>query len=196
MRIVAGTAKGTRLKMVPGNHVRPTSDRVKESLFSILGPFFTGGWVLDLFAGTGSLGLEALSRGMERGFFIDQSRTSCKTIRDNVNLCKMQDQVEVYCQNARVALNRLAQRKLKFDLVFLDPPYDQPLLIPSIEQIAKSKLLADEGLIVAEHQSRRELPEVIETLTAYRRLNYGETAITLYRQQKEDERDEDSSISR
>lgn len=195
MRIVAGIAKGTRLKMVPGNHVRPTSDRVKESLFSILGPFFAGGWVLDLFAGTGSLGLEALSRGMEHAILVDQSRTSCKTIRDNVKLCRMSDQVEVYCQNARVALQRLAQRELKFDLVFLDPPYDQPLLIPTITYISKRDLLADGGIIVAEHQSRRELPEVIETLTAYRRLTYGETAITLYRQQKEDERDEGSSIS-
>ncbi len=182
MRIVAGTAKGTRLQMVSGNHVRPTPDRVKESLFSILGPFFTGGWVLDLFAGTGSLGLEALSRGMEKGILIDQSRTSCKTIRDNVKRCRMSDQVEVYCQNARVALQRLAQRKLKFDLIFLDPPYDQPLLVPTITFISNSDLLADEGIIVAEHQSRRELPVVIETLTAYRRLNYGETAVTLYRQ--------------
>ncbi|RAL26137.1 16S rRNA (guanine(966)-N(2))-methyltransferase RsmD [Thermoflavimicrobium daqui] len=181
MRIIAGTAKGTRLKMVPGQHVRPTADRVKESLFSVLGPFFEGGWALDLFAGTGSLGLEALSRGIEHTIFIDQSRTSLDIVRSNVKACKMESQAEFYCKDARAALRVLEQRGIQFRLIFLDPPYQKPLLLPILKQISKSQLLADEGVVVAEHLSRQQPPACVDLLTSYRQLSYGDTMITLYR---------------
>src|SRR4051794_31814353 len=117
MRIIAGSAKGTRLKMVPGKHVRPTADRVKESLFQVIGPFFAGGRVLDLFAGTGALGLEALSRGFDRGVFVDQSRTSCDIIRMNAEAAKLADRVEIYRRDARAALKMLQVKGYQFGLI-------------------------------------------------------------------------------
>ncbi|SFJ61333.1 16S rRNA (guanine(966)-N(2))-methyltransferase RsmD [Thermoflavimicrobium dichotomicum] len=180
MRIIAGMAKGTRLKMVSGTHVRPTADRVKESLFSVLGPFFEGGWALDLFAGTGALGLEALSRGMERAIFVDQSRTSLETVRSNVKACKMEDRVELYCKDARAVLKMLKQRELRFQLIFLDPPYQKSLLLPVLKSIATSDLLSEDGTVVAEHASREHPPETVGSLRSYRQLTYGDTTITLY----------------
>ncbi|MBA4494746.1 16S rRNA (guanine(966)-N(2))-methyltransferase RsmD [Paenactinomyces guangxiensis] len=180
MRIIAGTARGTRLKMVPGSHVRPTADRVKESLFQVIGPFFDGGWVLDLFAGTGALGLEALSRGAERAIFIDRSKTSLDTIRSNVEAARMNDRAEIYRRDARSVLKVLKQRKLRFRIIFLDPPYQGNLLLPVLEQISKNDLLNEDGVVVAEYPTRRELPPSIGTLIATRQLSYGDTSIFLY----------------
>ncbi|KPC74901.1 DNA methyltransferase [Thermoactinomyces vulgaris] len=180
MRIIAGNRKGTRLKMVPGQHVRPTADRVKESLFSVIGPFFDGGYALDLFAGTGSLGLEALSRGMERAFFVDQSRTSCETVRANAALAKLSDQVEIMRRDARAALKTLNERGIRFDIIFLDPPYHKQLLIPALTEIAELGLVAEEGVVVAEHPSQFSMPEKVGRLTSFRSLSYGDVAMTLY----------------
>ncbi|MFC7442404.1 16S rRNA (guanine(966)-N(2))-methyltransferase RsmD [Laceyella putida] len=180
MRIIAGTRKGTRLKMVPGQHVRPTADRVKESLFSVIGPFFDGGYALDLFAGTGSLGLEALSRGVERAFFVDQSRTSCETVKANAEVARLADQVEIIRRDARAALKALNERGIRFDIIFLDPPYHKHLLIPALEQIAEFALLTEDGVVVAEHPSQMEMPQTVGQLTSYRSLSYGDITITLY----------------
>lgn len=180
MRIIAGTRKGTRLKMVPGQHVRPTADRVKESLFSVIGPFFDGGYVLDLFAGTGSLGLEALSRGAERTFFVDQSRTSCETVKANAEVARLTDQVEILRRDARAALKILRERDVRFDIIFLDPPYHKDLLYPALEEIAKGALLSEDGVVVAEHSGQVEMPERVGRLHAFRRLHYGDTWVTLY----------------
>lgn len=180
MRIIAGAARGTRLKMVPGKHVRPTADRVKESLFQVIGPFFSGGWVLDLFAGTGALGLEALSRGAERAIFIDQSRTSLETVRRNAEAARMTDCVEIYRQDARTALKVLQQRDLQFRLIFLDPPYHEQLLLPVLKQIGESQLLEEEGVVIAEHPTKQEPPVSIGSLVQTRQLSYGDTSISLY----------------
>jgi 16S rRNA (guanine966-N2)-methyltransferase len=180
MRIIAGKAKGTRLKMVPGKHVRPTADRVKESLFQVIGPFFDGGMALDLFAGTGALGLEALSRGLDRAVFIDSSRTSCDVIRMNAGASKLSDSVEVYRNDVQRALPLLKKRRLQFDYIFLDPPYKKNLLAPTIEKISKHGLLKGDGLIVAEHEAECVPPEEIGAFRRYRLLNYRDTSISLY----------------
>jgi 16S rRNA (guanine(966)-N(2))-methyltransferase RsmD len=183
--------------MVPGKHVRPTADRVKESLFQVIGPFFDGGWVLDLFAGTGSLGLEALSRGADRAIFIDQSRTSCEVVRINAEAARLADRVEIYRRDARAALKVLRERGQRFHFIFLDPPYQKKLLLPVLGQIAEAGLLVDQGVVAAEHPADLELPPVIDPLVKTRVLSYGDTAISLYHQGygDEGERDEDCGLS-
>lgn len=181
MRIIAGRARGTRLRMVPGNHVRPTADRIKESLFSVIGPFFDGGTVLDLFAGTGALGLEALSRGADQAIFVDLSKASCDTIRANVDATKMKDQVRIMRRDARSALKTFAKQKFQFNLIFLDPPYFEKLLEPVMKWIADFQLLSEEGILIAEHTRKEFLPESVGSLVRIRELDYGETKITLYK---------------
>jgi len=180
MRVIAGSARGIRLKMVPGNHVRPTSDRVKETLFQVIGPFFDGGWALDLFAGTGSLGIEAMSRGCDRVVFVDRSRASVNTVKDNLRKTGFFERSEVYREDARSALRILARRGVRFRLVFLDPPYRENLLDPVLRQLAAGSLLQEDGIVVAEHDSRLSPPDRIATLRAYRRMTFGDAAITLF----------------
>lgn len=180
MRIIAGKAKGTRLKMVPGKHVRPTADRVKESLFQVIGPFFDGGMGLDLFSGTGALGLEALSRGLEKAVFIDSSRTSCDVIKENAQASRLSDFVEIYRRDVHRALPQLKKRQLQFDYIFLDPPYMRKFLVPIIEKLSEYELLKGDGLIIAEHESECMPPEEIGDFRRYRLLNYRDTAISLY----------------
>ncbi|BCU82169.1 methyltransferase [Polycladomyces abyssicola] len=185
MRIIAGTARGLRLKMVPGKHVRPTADRVKESLFHIIGPFFDGGWVLDLFAGTGALGLEALSRGMDRAVFVDRHRLSVETIRANVQLAGFEKQSEIYQRDARAAIRVLARRGIRFQFVFVDPPYREGLHVPVLKQLAVTSILEKNGMVVVESASDQELPKAVEELHVTRELEYGDTVIRLYQQQSD-----------
>ncbi|WP_108022543.1 16S rRNA (guanine(966)-N(2))-methyltransferase RsmD [Melghirimyces profundicolus] len=180
MRIIAGEARGVRLRSVPGLEVRPTTDRIKESLFQIIGPWFDGGLVLDLFAGTGSLGLEALSRGAERAVFTDRSRASVETIRHNLKAAGMEGRAEVYRRDARAALRTLARRKKTFRYIFLDPPYKEAILPGVLQAIAENDLLEPEGIIVAEHGVDRELEPVYRRLVRVRNLVYGDTVIDLY----------------
>lgn len=173
--------------MVPGKHVRPTADRVKESLFSVIGPFFDGGWVLDLFAGTGALGLEALSRGAERAIFVDLSKASCDIVRANVEAARMKEKTQIIRRDARSALKAFSERQLQFDLIFLDPPYFENLLFPVMESISKHGLLAEEGILIAEHAGKDSLPESVGSLVRFRELKYGDTKIALYERSEGEE---------
>ncbi|SDX99087.1 16S rRNA (guanine(966)-N(2))-methyltransferase RsmD [Thermoactinomyces sp. DSM 45892] len=179
MRIIAGGARGTRLKMVPGKHVRPTADRVKESLFSVIGPFFDGGKGLDLFAGTGALGLEALSRGMDHVTFVDDARASVDTIKENLGLTKMADRATLIKRDARTYVKTLADQA-RYAVIFLDPPYHEGFYESILTYIGEKELLTDEGTLVVEHPSKLEMPSIVAGLSAYRQLSYGDTAITLY----------------
>lgn len=179
MRIIAGSAKGTKLQMVPGIHVRPTADRVKESLFSVIGPFFDGGHVLDLFAGTGSLGLEAVSRGMNVVTFVDQSNQSLRVVIENAAKCKLTDQIITIRKDARTALKHFAKQGEQFDIIFLDPPYHEKLLMPIITILEKHDILADQGMIVVEHPPSFILNLEQNIFTIARELSYGDTRLTL-----------------
>jgi 16S rRNA (guanine(966)-N(2))-methyltransferase RsmD len=178
MRIIAGSAKGIRLKMVPGNHVRPTTDRVKESLFSVIGPFFDGGKVLDLFAGTASLGLEAVSRGMDDAIFVDESLASLRIAKENAQKCQLIKQSSFIRRDARSALKQVADKQ-QFDLIFLDPPYHENLLFPVLKIIQEKSILAADGLMVVEHPSRLEIISQMDEFEPVRELTYGDTNITL-----------------
>ncbi|SDW01568.1 16S rRNA (guanine(966)-N(2))-methyltransferase RsmD [Marininema mesophilum] len=180
MRIIAGSAKGTRLYSVQGFSVRPTTDRVKESLFQVIGPFFAGGWVLDLFAGSGSLGLEALSRGADRAIFIDQARGSIEAVRRNVKATRMEEKAEVYKRDARATLRTLKGRGVSFQLIFLDPPYKDGILPDIIQSIDEGNLLAEDGWLIAEHGRDETLPAAVGSLVQERTLTYGDIQIALF----------------
>lgn len=181
MRVIAGRAKGHRLLAVPGRSTRPTADRVKESLFSIIGPFWNDGCVLDLFAGTGALGIEALSRGMREAVFIDQDSKAVQVIKENLRLCNFQEQAEVYRQEASRALHILAKREKRFDLVFLDPPYRLAILPALLHQLEQLSLLQEHAVVVAEHAADGKLPDRCGMLIQFRHAIYGDTAVSFYR---------------
>ncbi|MCA1029951.1 16S rRNA (guanine(966)-N(2))-methyltransferase RsmD [Bacillus timonensis] len=180
MRVVSGSCKGRPLKSVPGTSTRPTTDKVKESIFNMIGPYFNGGIGLDLFAGSGGLGIEALSRGIEKVIFVDREQKAIQTIKTNLELCQFSHQVEVYRNVADRALKAIIKRDLKFHLIFLDPPYKQQQLKTLIEEIEKNMLLTEDGYIVTEHGSDVTLPAEIGKLQRTKHEVYGLTAITIY----------------
>ena len=184
MRVISGVCKGRPLKAVQGMTTRPTTDKVKESLFNIIGPFFDGGNVLDLFSGSGSLGLEALSRGMEKGIFVEKDPKALQVIKANIQACRMEEESEVLRSDALRSIKMLGGRGVRFDLIMMDPPYKIANAIPSIlSEIEENQLLAEDGLIICEHGKELELPEQIGPFVKYRHEKYGITAISFFRSQ-------------
>ncbi len=181
MRVISGKARGRPLKAVPGQSTRPTTDKVKEAIFSMIGPYFEGGQALDLFAGTGGLGIEALSRGMDRAVFVDTDRKSVETIRGNLRATALESQAEVYRNDAFRALKALAKRGMKFDLVFLDPPYKLRLIEPALQQLEEYALLHEQAVAVAEHDASFNCGETLGMFVCEKRAEYGDTAVTIYR---------------
>ncbi|ERJ13446.1 16S rRNA (guanine(966)-N(2))-methyltransferase RsmD [Haloplasma contractile] len=180
MRIVSGEFKGRRIKAVPGRNTRPTTDKVKESLFNIIGPYFDGGDCLDLFAGSGNLGLEAISRGMDTCIFIDRDYKAFSTIRDNVKTLNVDEQVEVYKRDAFKALKQIATQNRTFDLIFLDPPYKHQQINDIIFTINEEGLLNNAGMIIAEYPKEDFLEKQFGTIEEYKTLTYGITKITIF----------------
>ncbi|MEX1029259.1 MAG: 16S rRNA (guanine(966)-N(2))-methyltransferase RsmD [Paenibacillaceae bacterium] len=180
MRVISGSVRGRNLKAVPGMNTRPTTDKVKEAIFSMIGPYFEGGLVLDLFAGAGGLGIEAISRGMERGIFIDIERASVDVIKQNLQTTGLMDQAEIYRNSAEQALKVLHRRELKFDLIFVDPPYRMKNMDELLLHIEERSLLASEARVVLEHDARTLYAEQIGGFARIRKAEYGETTISIY----------------
>ncbi|WP_376767074.1 16S rRNA (guanine(966)-N(2))-methyltransferase RsmD [Paenibacillus agri] len=180
MRVVSGSAKGRPLKSVPGSGTRPTTDKVKEALFSMIGPYFDGGSALDLFAGTGGLGIEALSRGMDKAVFVDMEPKSIDTVRANLKATKLESQAEVYRNDAGRAISALEKRGRRFDLVFLDPPYRLKHGDELMLALAEKGLLEEDATIVLEHESGYDYPEDIKGFYRVRQAVYGETTVSIY----------------
>lgn len=173
MRIITGTAKGTRLIVPRGISTRPTADRVKESLFSILGERVIGKNVLDIFAGTGALGLEALSRGAKRGVFVDEFTKDI--IQKNAKRTYLEDKVLVYGRDVSVALRLLVKRGEVFDLVFLDPPYNFCSWEKLLTFLIHKRLLSKQAYLVLELGFKEDFAFKIDFLEEIRRLFYGKT---------------------
>lgn len=176
MRVIAGTAKGTRLKAPKGLAVRPTADRVKEALFSIIAGQIPGCRFVDLFAGSGAVGIEALSRGAARCFFVEKDSSNIKLIRENLELTSLAEKAEVIRNDALRALKNMAAENNKANLFFIDPPYKSDLAGRAIEVIASEKLLAPGGLIVVEHAFKEQT--WLERFPQRRQKKYGDTALT------------------
>ncbi|MEK8132004.1 16S rRNA (guanine(966)-N(2))-methyltransferase RsmD [Paenibacillus filicis] len=181
MRVISGSAKGRTLKAVPGMGTRPTTDKVKEAVFSMIGPYFDGGLVLDLFGGTGGLSIEALSRGMDRAVLTDMDKKAIDTIRLNLQATGFESRAEIYRTDAQRALKALAKRDLKFDLVFLDPPYKLKVIQKLLEELTDEALLNGGARVVVEHDTDDRYDEPIGDLEPVRRAEYGATAITVFR---------------
>jgi 16S rRNA (guanine966-N2)-methyltransferase len=151
MRIVAGIAKGRKLTVPKGLGVRPTTDRVREALFSSLGARIRGASILDLFAGTGALGLESLSRGAASAVFVERHKAHLSVLSHNIAGCGFADRSRVVDRDSLTALKQLQRENLQFDVVFLDPPYASPLLDRALTFLSESSLLSENALMVAEH---------------------------------------------
>ncbi|CAM3433672.1 MULTISPECIES: 16S rRNA (guanine(966)-N(2))-methyltransferase RsmD [Saccharibacillus] len=180
MRVVAGEAKGRPLKAVPGRGTRPTTDKVKEAIFSMIGPFFEGGAVLDLFAGTGGLAIEAISRGMERAILVDADAKSIEVVRANLKVTGFESRAEVYRNDAQRALKALAKRDAAFDLVLLDPPYRMKNGAELMLYMEEAGLLKQEAVVLLEYESSYEYPEAFGGFELQRKAVYGETAVSIY----------------
>ncbi|WP_426447180.1 16S rRNA (guanine(966)-N(2))-methyltransferase RsmD [Paenibacillus sp. S-38] len=180
MRVISGSAKGRPLKAVPGMGTRPTTDKVKEAVFSMIGPYFDGGRVLDLFAGTGGLSIEALSRGMEAAVLTDTDKKAVETIHQNLKAAGFTDRAEVYRNDALRALRALSRREAQFDLVFLDPPYRMKLIPDLLAELQEGGLLAEGAKVVIEHDAEDVFEGNTGALEWLRRAEYGDTAITIF----------------
>ncbi len=181
MRVIAGIARGQRLLAPPGLKIRPTADRVKEALFSILGDRVLGAVALDLFAGSGALGIEALSRGASRSVFIDSRGSAVETILKNLTKTKLLPKAEIRHDAATRALAQLIAEGQRFDLIFLDPPYKikRIELAGILETLSTEKLLQPSGLVVLEHSAKAG-PAQASSLTVKGRKKYGDTGLTFF----------------
>lgn len=181
-RILAGRNKGRRLRAPAGPETRPTGARVRQTLFDILAPVMPGARVLDAFAGSGAVGLEALSRGASKVVLVEQSGPAVNALRENAALLAgAGGEVQIFRQDARTALPALAERGLRFDVIYLDPPYASDLYEPVIASVDASGLLAEGGVLVAEHFHKRALPETIGRLRAAREVRVGDHRLTFYK---------------
>lgn len=149
MRIIAGKARRLPLRTLPGRDTRPTTDRIKETLFNMLAPDLEGAYFLDLFAGSGQIGLEAVSRGSAYCVFVDNSRKACEVIKDNMDFTKLADQCLLMNTDAVSALRQL-EGKYRFDLIFMDPPYNQNLEAEILHYLAHSTLMKEDAMIIVE----------------------------------------------
>ncbi|MBR4621920.1 MAG: 16S rRNA (guanine(966)-N(2))-methyltransferase RsmD [Ruminococcus sp.] len=182
MRVITGQARGMKLRTLEGEEVRPTTDMVKEAIYSIIQFGVPGARVLDLFAGSGQLGIEALSRGAAGCTFVDRSKESIAVVRENLAHCKLE-------QNARAeitdSLNFLKLTSEKFDLALLDPPYRQGLLEKALPLL--DRVMLPGGTVVCEHERECELPEQVGELVLRKKYRYGKIALSVYDKKTEDD---------
>jgi 16S rRNA (guanine(966)-N(2))-methyltransferase RsmD len=178
MRVITGTARGIQLKTPDGMQTRPTADRVKEALFSIINFDVPGAKVLDLFGGTGQLGIEALSRGAESAVFVDAREDSCKLIRENLRRTKLEKNAKVIRTDYMDYLKRCREQ---YNIIFLDPPYAEVFLENAIKRITEIDILQTDGIIVAERPLGKDLPWEFEGYTRSKDYKYGKVLLTIYR---------------
>ena len=182
MRVIAGKFRSRRLKS-PGNlKMRPTSDRLRETLFNVLGPAVAESLFVDLYAGTGAIGIEALSRGAREAILVESHGASANLIRENLKSLDIKNGAEVIEGDAVSGLEKIAQRHLVADIIFLDPPYDDTEEhLRVLEFLDASHLVAPYGIVIVEHSSKSEMPERLDRLERTRLLEQGDAALSFYR---------------
>ena len=179
MRVISVTAKGKRLKS-PKLKTRPLSDRAKEALFNILQARVSDCCFLDLFAGTGAVGIEALSRGATLSIFSELDKKTVQVIRENLETCGFTDRAEVYALDVIRTLKILKRKGAKFDIIFMGAPYGSPSLEEALQQLADGSLLRERGIVIAEHRKQHTLEDRYGNLGTFRTVRYGETELTFY----------------
>jgi 16S rRNA (guanine966-N2)-methyltransferase len=180
MRVIAGSHRGRRLSGPRGTSLRPTSDKVREALFSILGTRVTGGRFLDLYAGTGAVGIEALSRGAETVTFVESSLSTVGLLRKNLNTCRLIERAQVWNERTGAFLNRRDWWNGPYHVVFADPPYAAAEEIDVLSGLGQPGLLTHDAVIVIEQASKTELPDTMGGAPLKRRYEYGDTVLNLY----------------
>jgi len=180
MKVIGGAARGRKLKVPKGLAVRPTTARVKESLFNILPHDFSGLRLLDLFAGSGNVSIEALSRGAVEAVLVDESARSAAAIHENLNRLELNRRAQVWVVSVARSLRKLDKAGEKFDLIFLDPPYDKGLVTITLQAIGKSSLLNPAGIVVVEHSGREVIKPNYGDLILNDRRRYGDTLLSFF----------------
>ena len=182
MRVISGTARGITLKTPEGMQTRPTADRVKEAMFSIIHFDIPGAKVLDLFGGTGQLGIEALSRGASGATFVDQSEAACRLIRENLRRTKFEAAGKVIRGDYLEYLSRCRET---FDIIFLDPPYAEVFLENSLKKISEIDILSSRGIIICEGPAEKLLDFEVPGFQRGKDYRYGNTWVTIFRKVQE-----------
>ena len=177
LRVVAGDFGGRPLKTLEGKTTRPTTDKVKGAIFNMIGPFFDGGRVLDLFSGSGSLAIEAISRGMSSAVLVEKDRRAQAVIQENIKMTKSEEQFQLLKMDAARALTQLTGQ---FDLVLLDPPYAKEQIVDNITQLEEQGLLSEEVMLVCETDKGVDLPEEVSNFGIWKQKTYGISKVTVY----------------
>ena len=178
VRVISGASKGRKLATPKNQGLRPTSDRVKESIFNILGDEVQDKVVLDLFAGTGNLGIEALSRGAKRTLFVEKSRQAVRLIQRNLFQCGMEKRSEILITDVHQAISILRQRGESFDLIMMDPPYEKGLIQKTLMKLSSEKIYPEDSILIIEHDRREPLPHNIVKWSLIRQKRIGDTVIS------------------
>jgi 16S rRNA (guanine(966)-N(2))-methyltransferase RsmD len=182
MRVISGVAKGRSLKAPFATSVlRPTSDKVREAIFDIIGPEIEDSGFLDLFCGTGAMGIEALSRGARNVVFVDNKSSSVDLVKDNLSKCGFKKNFEIIQCDVLQAIQSLSNRQRRFRYIFIDPPYSSDLILKTLEAISISNLLLPKASVLVEHSVKRPVPEKTNDLIIHKEYKFGDTVINLYR---------------
>lgn len=185
MRVITGKAKGHKLNAPSGTKTRPTTDKVKESIFNIIGYIHEDAVVLDLFAGSGAMGIEFLSRGAKECIFIDADRNAVNVIKENLKKTRLMDQSKVFKTDVKKAIAKLKEKAMKFDFVFMDPPYGREFVEATLEQLLDADVLSEDVLIVVEHSNEEQLEECIGKLRVTDSRKYGISYVTFLEMKEE-----------
>ena len=186
VRVISGSARGLKLNTPGDDRVRPTTDRVKESMFNIVQDWVYDSQVLDLFAGSGALGIEALSRGASQAVFCDNSLDSIKIIKSNIEKARVVDRSQIVSGDSKRCLRDMEAKNQSFDMIFVDPPYYEGLFEEVLDTIRSCKILKKDGIVIVEHDAKRPIGQV-EGLEVYKEKKYGITMLTFYCLEDDDE---------
>lgn len=186
VRVISGSARGLKLNTPGDDRVRPTTDRVKESMFNIVQDWVYDSQVLDLFAGSGALGIEALSRGASQAVFCDNSLDSIKIIKSNIEKARVADRSQIVSGDFKRCLRDMEAKNQSFDIIFVDPPYYKGLFEEVLDTIRSCKILKKDGIVIVEHDAKRPIGQV-EGLEVYKEKKYGITMLTFYCLEDDDE---------
>ncbi len=181
VRVISGRAKGKRLKAPAGHQTRPITDMIKEALFNVLGTRVPGCDFLDLFAGSGAVGIEALSREARRVVFIDNNGPAIRTIKENIRSCGFTSGFEIYRNDVLRAMSLLAQKNQQFDLIYIDPPFTrEEIFVPVMDNLGCNTIVDRQGLVIIRTPRKMRLPATFGSLKAYRMDTYGESTLCYY----------------
>ena len=186
VRVISGSARGLKLNTPGDDRVRPTTDRVKESMFNIVQDWVYDSQVLDLFAGSGALGIEALSRGASQAVFCDNSLDSIKIIKSNIEQARVVDRSQIVSGDFKRCLRDMEAKNQSFDMIFVDPPYYEGLFEEVLDTIRSCKILKKDGIVIVEHDAKKPIGQV-EGLEVYKEKKYGITMLTFYCLEDDDE---------